>query len=286
MQFHQRVFTHLTKLSFIPTREGTRVYSSTATLIDNIFANKYCGKITSGNIISDISDHYSQFCLTEFSCETDFPKMTMIRDFSRFSEEDFYLELVQVDWESIFERAQGNIDIASSKIYNKLNKLVNKHAPLKPLSKRKLKQSLKPWITKGLLKSIKIKNALFVKGNIDKCKSYRNKITTLIRQSKKFYYHTYFTQHMNDMKKTWTGISEIMNHNKRKSKPIVGLKGLNGNGMMRNPAELPNVLNDFFSTVGQKLAANVPDSNCHNREYLSNTNLSSSFFLNRSSRQS
>ena len=63
----------------------------------------------------------------------------MIRDFSRFSEEDFNSELAQVDWGSILARTHGNIDIAFSKIYNKLNKLVNKHAPLKPVSKRKFK---------------------------------------------------------------------------------------------------------------------------------------------------
>ena len=84
---------------------------------------------------------------------------------------------------------------------------------------------------------------------------------------------------MNDTKKTWTGINEVMNCNKRKSKPVVGLKRLNGNGVTRNPEELPNVLNDFFSTVGQKLAANVPDSICHYSEYLINTNLASSFFF-------
>ena len=70
----------------------------------------------------------------------------MIRDFSRFSEEDFNSELVQVDLGLIFVRTQGNIDINFSKIYNKLDKLVNKHAPFKPLSKRKFKQSLKSWI--------------------------------------------------------------------------------------------------------------------------------------------
>ena len=91
---------------------------------------------------------------------------------------------------------------------------------------------------------------------------------------------------MNDMKRTWTGIDEVMNRNKRKSKPIVCLKRLNGNDVTRNPAELPNVLNDFFSTVGEKLAANVPDSNCHYSEYLINTNLTSFFFfLNQSFRQ-
>ena len=70
-----------------------------------------------------------------------------------------------------------------------------------------------------------------------------------------------------------------MNRNKRKSKPIVGLKRLNRNGVTRNPAEIPNVLNDFFSTIGQKLTANVPDSNCHYREYLTNNNFTSSFFF-------
>ena len=42
--------------------------------------------------------------------------------------------------------------------------LVNIHAPLKTLSKRKLKQFSKPWITIGLKKSIKVKNFLFQSG--------------------------------------------------------------------------------------------------------------------------
>jgi len=144
----------------------------------------------------------------------------MTRDYARFSEENFNS---QVDWESIFTKTQGIIDRAFSKIYNKLNKLVNKHAPLKPLSKRKFKQLSKPWITKGILKSIKIKNALFASGHVNKYKFYGNKITTLIRHSKKLYYHTYFSQYMKDLKKTWSGINEIMGRNKRKSKPIIGL---------------------------------------------------------------
>ena len=66
---------------------------------------------------------------------------------------------------------------------------------------------------------------------------------------------------------------------KKKSKPIFGLKRLNGNSVTRSPAKLPNALNDFFSTVGKKLAANEPDSNCHYSEYLTNTDLTSSFFF-------
>jgi len=42
----------------------TRVYNSSATLIDNIFTNNSNNVIYSGNIVSDISDHYSQFCIS------------------------------------------------------------------------------------------------------------------------------------------------------------------------------------------------------------------------------
>ena len=81
------------------------------------------------------------------------------------------------------------------------------------------------------------------------------------------------------MKKTWTGINEVMNRNKKKSKPIFGLKRLKRNGVTCNPVEIPNLLNDFFSTVSQKLAANLPDNNCLYSEYLTNTNLTNSFFF-------
>ena len=48
----------LQSYSFFPTIDKpTRVNNNSATLIDNIFANNICRKNTSGNIISDISDH-------------------------------------------------------------------------------------------------------------------------------------------------------------------------------------------------------------------------------------
>ena len=48
------------KLFFYSNDKATRVYSSSATLIDNIVVNESSGKITSGNIIWDLSDHYSK----------------------------------------------------------------------------------------------------------------------------------------------------------------------------------------------------------------------------------
>ena len=49
----------------IPTVDKpTSVYRASATLIDNIFVNNPDKLLASGNIISDISDHFSQFCIT------------------------------------------------------------------------------------------------------------------------------------------------------------------------------------------------------------------------------
>ena len=39
-----------------------------------------------------------------------------------------------------------------------MNSIPDKHLPLKKLSKQEIFQRDKPWITKGLTKSIKIKN--------------------------------------------------------------------------------------------------------------------------------
>ena len=47
-----------------------------------------------------------------------------------------------------------------SSFYNKYNAIVNKHAPMKNLSKRKAKQLSKPWITSGIRAAIKVKNKI------------------------------------------------------------------------------------------------------------------------------
>lgn len=55
------------------------------------------------------------------------------------------------------ENGGNDVDKLFSSFYNKLNKIVNKYAPMKVLSQRKAKQLSKPWITKGIKTSIKVK---------------------------------------------------------------------------------------------------------------------------------
>lgn len=252
--------------SFFPVIDKpTRVYNNSATIIDNIFVNRFDHKISGGNIVSDISDHYSQFCFIHSLTPKNLTTKYKIRDYSNFSEECFINDVSETDWDN--SMANGSVDKCFSSFYNKLNKLINKHAPFKTLSKRKAKQFSKPWITKGLRKSIKIKNRLFYSGDILKYKLYRNRIVSLSRLSKRLHYEAYFTANLKNMKKTWEGINELLN-SQRKTKQVSALQRPNKSGLTQNPSEITNIFNQYFASIRPTFAYNIITS----QEYLAGTN--------------
>ena len=127
-------------------------------------------EINSGNIIFDISDHFTQFCITRSVIEKRHTDSHLIRDYSQFSEENCLKDLLQVDWARVVPEVGTDVDKLFSRFYNKLNKLINKHVPLKPISNHKAKMFSKPWITRGTRKSIRIKNKILSLGSKDQYK--------------------------------------------------------------------------------------------------------------------
>ena len=64
-QISQDFLLSLRSCYLIPTVDkATSVHRTSATLIDDTFVNNPDPLFASGNIISDISDHFSQFCIT------------------------------------------------------------------------------------------------------------------------------------------------------------------------------------------------------------------------------
>ena len=77
--------------------------------------------------------------------------------------------------------------------------ILNQHFPLEILTKKEIELESKPWITKGILTSSKIKNRtfkLFKKSgkqeDYQKFKTYRNLINKLKKRSMILYYNKYF----------------------------------------------------------------------------------------------
>ena len=130
---------------------------------------------------------------------------------------------------------------------------------MKTISNGKAKQLSKPWIAKGIRKSIKVKNKLYASGDTANYKIHRNEICTLTRLSKQQYYSKFFNDNLTNMKKTWEGINNVLARKLKNTKPITFIKDPNDNDSVTNdPSRIANVLNDHFASVGPKLANKLP----------------------------
>ena len=179
------------------------------------------------------------------------------------------------------ENADASYDI----FLDNYTKLLDKHAPFKPLSKRERKSREKPWITPGIQKSISKKRALFKKFKNDKLKNkesptyqqyktYNDTINKLKKISKKNYYQKYFNENFQNSKKIWTGINTLLNRHKKKQNTIY----LEDKGFISDPHLVANKFNDFFLNIADKLSAKIVNKNTKYQDYLKNPN-QSSFFL-------
>ena len=106
-----------------------------------------------------------------------------------------------------------------------INALLGKHTLKKPMTKNKVKTRSKPWLTSGILTSIKNKNEIhnkFCKAKDqarkydlhEKFKVHRNSLANLTRQSKQNYCKKNFEENKTNLNKVWKGIKEITIINK------------------------------------------------------------------------
>ena len=79
-----------------------------------------------------------------------------------FKAEEFIIDLnCQLQSYCNIHNQDTDVNEDVSRITETFIKTLNSHAPLRPLSRRERKLNEKPWITKGILKSIRTKNKLF-----------------------------------------------------------------------------------------------------------------------------
>ena len=58
-------------------------------------------------------------------------------------------------------KAVNNTDLSMYELIQTLTDVTNKHALLRKMSRKEIKISSKPWLTKDLLKMISVKNKLY-----------------------------------------------------------------------------------------------------------------------------
>ena len=138
--------------------------------------------------------------------------------FSYFKKKITHAELVadiiNIDWISVLDENQADPNHSFRRFNDKVNEILDKHMPWRKLNKKELRLQTKPWITTGILNSIKRRDKLLKKCIVAKdlarkeilrteYKTLKNRITYTINMSKKNHFQHYFTEIATTYKKTW-----------------------------------------------------------------------------------
>ena len=153
----------LSSHSFYPgITKPTRITSSTASLIDNIFTNSK-SKQTSGIIITDLSDHLPIFISTDLKVSRNTIKNDDdFRQYTTESVDKLKNELKKVDWENVCNL--NDVNESYINFLTTFNKIHDECIPLKKKRFQYQKNNPKsPWISFALLKCIRRKNMLYKK---------------------------------------------------------------------------------------------------------------------------
>ena len=139
--------------------QPSRVTTNSKTLIDNIFSNMAVPSITSGSLTASISYHLPQFLVApNVFFNASYPRSNNYeRNRSRFNQENFVLDHFSIEWDNVLLLSNTNTEKSYKTFLEKFESLLDIYAPLKRISKNKLKFKDKPWITRGLQNSISIK---------------------------------------------------------------------------------------------------------------------------------
>ena len=273
-------FDILTTNLFVPhITLPTRVTNRSQTLIDNIFSNNpEFENCTSGNFTFSISDHLAQFLIIPSSVNRP-PKIhnMKVRDMRNYSHEELVADIININWTEVLEADRADPDHSFQRFNDKINEILDKHMPWRKLNKKEIRLQTKPWITNGILNSIKRRDKLLRKYIEAKdptrkeelrteYKTLRNRITYIICNSKKNHFQQYFAENCDNIRKTWTGIKNIINiRTITKNQPSSMLIDKN---LKTNPADIAEGFNAYFSSIAEKLLPKQTPGTKHVSEFL------------------
>ena len=279
-------FDTLLDNNFIPTiTKPTRIFNNSVSLIDHIIINSKTIQnkqtITTGNIYSGITDHLPIFISTKIKGREKI-KRPIVRIYGNKNTMKFTEKLNSTNWEEFYKTESVNKAIYL--LYNEWNNAFEKSFPKKRLSIAKSKD--KAWITPELKHKIKIKKQLHKKVMLDPSAEnklaftkMRNKLTNELKKTHGMYYQNKIQNEKQNLKVMWNIFGTIINpqkmkHNSKINELTINKKSIKDGHEISNiisikdDQEISNTINNFFSTVGSKLAEkHNTDINAH-KKYL------------------
>ena len=148
----------------------------------------------------------------------------------------------------------------------------------------------KPWITKGLLKSVRKKNLLYKRFLVNPTsyrektyKSYKNKLTHSLRIAKHLYYNKKLDEYKSNAKSTWKLLNELINKKEMKCN-LPSIFKSNEEDIF-NPTHIANRFCEYFTNIGPNLAKSIPASDKSRRSFLNGCFINSIFLQSASEQE-
>ena len=242
----------------------TRITEHTATVIDHINVriptNQMLTKISSGNLINDISDHLPNFFIMD--CDINKTKeRPLIRLYNEKTIKNFEKNIKDEPPILPHPRSSDPNILLTEFTYN-CNRILDKYFPLVKMSRKKFKE--KEYITKEVREMIKQRNKLhkiYINNKNDENKEnwreMRNKTDQAIKNCEIKHYQDLIKEHGNNCQAMWKTLSHIIGSKNKKQTTI---NTLNVNQKkLTNQLEITEGLNEFLSNAGENLASEFDD---------------------------
>ena len=154
--------------------------------------------------------------------------------------------------------------------HDTLTNAINKHIPVKTVTFDKHKHRKSHWITKGIIKSIRFRDNLYLKLKktpIDsmefRCsqqnlKTYNAILRRNIKLAKRFYYNDRFEKYKHDIKNTWRTIKELITRKSPKNNFPDYFQI--GDEREYDKATIAHKFNTYFASIGIELASAISNA--------------------------
>ena len=242
----------------------TRITPTSATLIDHIWVKNKSELHVAGIILSHISDHYPTFYVQHAHEEKQPLKPYKTRNMGKDSQNSFKNLLSTANFESVVSNDNPEAAFANFfSIYNSAAELAFPEITVRP---KKHTFAHSPWMTPGLLISCKSRQKLLraketnpSDHNIARFRSFNKIFTACRRKAQALYWTEKFSKCRSDLKETWKLIRDVSCSKKRQRDKIPDFFRHKGR-ILRDPKEIADEFNRFFTEIGPKLAEKIPQS--------------------------
>ena len=252
----------------LPTRFSTH----RGTLIDQLFVKTHKPELNSrsGILLSSLSDHMPCFVLLDILKSRLKPNKYITTSINTPEAINSFCAHIKSSFETLRLNTDPMADpnINYDEFENILTSAKNKYLPTKKKKFNKHKHRLSPWITAGIVKSIKIRDLMYrnlkllspesehyepAKINL---KTYKCILQKSIRAAKFSHYAKEFEKYKSDSRKTWMHIKDIINKGKtHRSLPKYFIS--NDNNVYTESYDIANKFNEFFTAVGPTLSSKI-----------------------------